>query len=232
MDHRSEAWKATGGIMAAGATDASLEPRSEARCKICSASERDLPNGAAVRNLVDELLLIPRDYSAIMRTVAPLTAGWPEELQFSRFALMRHARRHLRWEQAAFRAVADRRSRHQAKMDGASERMINAVVVYETIRQRGLDLLMQGEIKPSVKDMLAATSALQAIEDEDNAAISPALFHSQLNRVIQVIREEIPEDRWASVVARLEGDDDAVPLPQSEPDPVWEELMAEASELS
>jgi hypothetical protein len=110
--------------------------------------------------------------------------------------------------------------------------MINAVVVYETIRQRGLDLLMQGEINPSVRDMLAATSALQAIEDEDNAGISPVLFYSQLNRVIQVIRDEIPEDRWESVVARLEGDDDAVPLPQSEPDPVWEELMADVTEPS
>jgi hypothetical protein len=77
MDHRSEAWKMTADVMAAGAPDADLEPRSEARCKICTAGERDLPNGAAVRGLVDDLLTIPRDYSAIMRTVAPLMEDWP-----------------------------------------------------------------------------------------------------------------------------------------------------------
>jgi hypothetical protein len=207
MDHRSATWNLTADLMASGHEEQPpIHPLTESRCKICSAAERDLPNGAAVRGLVDDLLLIPRDYSAIMRTVAPLMADWPEELRFSRFALMRHARRHLRWEEAAFRAVADRRSRQAAKVHGASERMISAVVVYETIRQRGLDLLMQGEIKPSVRDMLAATSALQEIDDEDNAAISPALYYSQLDRVIQAIREEIPEERWDAVLARLDVD--------------------------
>jgi hypothetical protein len=133
---------------------------------------------------------------------------------------MRHARRHLRWEQAAFRAVADRRSRQASSVNSASERMISAVVTYETIRQRGLDLLMEGEIRPSVKDVLAATSALQEIDDEDSAAISPALFYSQLDRIIQAIREEIPEERWEAVLARLDVDS-ADPPAQQEPDPVW-----------
>lgn len=221
----------TAGVMAADAPDPPFEPRSESRCKICSAPERELPNGAAVRGLVDDLLLIPRDYTAIMRTVAPLMADWPEESQFSRFALMRHARRHLRWEQAAFRAVADRRARRGEKLNAATERMVNAVVVYETIRQRGLDLMMQGEIQPTVRDMLAATSALQEIEHEESAGVSPVEFYTQLDTVIRILREEVPEDRWEAVVARFDVEAAAPPVPP-EPDPVWEELMAEAEEPS
>lgn len=226
MDHRSATWNGTANLMARGHEEPAIRPLTEPRCKICSAPQRDLPNGAAVRSLVDDLLLIPRDYSSIMRTLTPLMETWPEELRFSRFALMRHARRHLRWEQSAFRAVADRRARQEAKAHGASERMIDAVVVYETIRQRGLDLLLQGEITPSVRDTLAATSALQEIEEEDSAGISPVVFYTQLDAIIQIFREEIPEERWDAVLARLDVDSSEPPAVR-ESDPVWEELMAE-----
>jgi hypothetical protein len=212
--------------MTASATDVAVEPRFESRCKVCSSGEGSLPNAAAVRHLADQLLMVPKPYPEVVRLLAPLMADWPEESRFSKYSLRRHAQRHLRWEETALRVVADRRASHSAQVGEVSQRMLDATVVLETIRQRGLDLLLQDQLRPSVKDLLAATAALQELEDEADAGLSPAVLLSQLDVVIQVIREEIPEDRWEHVVARLEGKTASPPLPPAS-DPVFDELQAE-----
>jgi hypothetical protein len=203
----------------------SIEPRDEPRCKICRAADKDLPNGAAVRNLVDRLLMVPTPYPEVVRMLSPLMDQWPEGAQPSEFSVRRHAQRHLKWEEAAFRAIADRRADKIAQVAEASERMIDATIVLETVHQRGLDLLLQDEIRPNVKDLLAASSALQELEERAAGTVSPAVLLSQLDRVIQIIREEIPEDRWPDVVARLEGRDADMTPPDV--DTTFNELMAE-----
>ena len=189
----------------------------------------DLPNGAAVKNLVEELVMVPRSYASIVRTVEPFLAEWPPEARFTKHSVARHAHRHLKWEAAALREIADRRTSQLEQVDATSQRMLDATVVLETIRQRGLDLLLQDEIRPSVKDLLAATDALQELEDEADGTVTPAIFHSQVNRIIEVIRDEVPEDRWEYVVARLEGRAGSSVGP-TETDPVFEELMREVDQ--
>ncbi len=231
MDHRSQTWRATSELMAASSElDVPDGPVLESRCKVCSAGDGDLPNGPAVRSLANQLLVIPKPYPEVVRLLAPLMVDWPDEAMFSKYSLRRHAQRHLRWEEAALRAIADRRASHTAQVGAVAQRMLDATVVLETIRQRGLDLLLQGEIRPSVKDLLAATNALQELEDEADEGLTPAVLLSQLDRVIQIIREEIPEERWPHIVDRLEGGPtSAQRLP--EPDPVFDELMAEMDSM-
>jgi hypothetical protein len=212
--------------MAPATPEVDHEPRVESRCKVCMSSMADLPNGPAVKDLVTELLMVPRPYESIMRTVEPFMSERPFEARFSCHSVRRHAQRHLRWEEQALRAIADRRANHLAQVDAATERMLDATVVLEAIRQRGLDLLLQDEIRPSVKDLLAASAALEALEEEADGTFSPALLLAQLDTVIQVIREEIPEARWDQVLARIEGKSSSAPeAPAS--DPVFDELLAE-----
>jgi hypothetical protein len=216
--------------MASSTSETAVEPRFEARCKVCTAGDKGLVNGSAVRTLADELLVVPMTYPGVLRLLEPLMVDWPDEKRFSTDSLRRHAQRHLRWEEAALRAVADRRAGHLARVSDASEKVLHATVVFETIRQRGLDLLMQDEVRPTVKDLVAATTALQDLEQEADESLSPAVLLSQLNTVIQIIREEVPESRWEHVVTMLD-ERTSLDTPPPERDPVFDELTAEMESM-
>src|SRR4051812_42446424 len=99
-------------------------------------------------------------HAAILRLIEPLMESWPEEARISRYSLMRHARSHLAWEQAAIREVADRRAHEARKLEDATGRMLTAATVLETIQQSGFEAVASGAVTPSVRDTLAATAAL------------------------------------------------------------------------
>jgi hypothetical protein len=80
---------------------------------------------------------------------------------------MRHAQRHLAWEQTAIRQIAERRAEGSGRVQEASGRMLTAATVYEVVQQRGFDQVLSGEVNPTVKDMLLATAALAEIERRD-----------------------------------------------------------------
>jgi hypothetical protein len=119
---------------------------------------------------------------------------------------MRHARNHLEWEQTAFRTAADRRS---MDVNDAGERLAGASAVFAAIRQRGLDLILDDELRPSVRDTIEATRALQAIEDERTDEMSHEGMLVQLDRIIQAIREEVPQGLWPAIAARIEAGEEA-----------------------
>jgi hypothetical protein len=143
--------------------------------------------------------------------------------------LMRHARNHLRWEQPAARRIAERNAERAGKVDDASERMLVGQAVLELVQQRGYEAIMSGEVTPSVRDTLSASSTLREIEKETEGQRSIAEAFSQLDAVIQIIREEIPEDRWEHVVARL--NDRRSPSPPTT-DPAWDELVDEMGDAA
>src|SRR6266508_185877 len=111
MDKRTSEWTTVSGLMQAQRADDDLsavaEYRSDPRCHVCSASDRGLAAGGAVRSLVDDLLLVPKTYASILRCIEPFMESWPEDARISRYGLMRHAKKHLRWEQAAARKIAE-----------------------------------------------------------------------------------------------------------------------------
>ena len=59
-----------------GAAISPLEPR----CRVCSAGSavKSLPNGEAVRGLVDSMLLLPASYRETLKAIEPLMQDWPE----------------------------------------------------------------------------------------------------------------------------------------------------------
>lgn len=226
VDKRTTTWKTTAGLMQVE-LDQLPEYKPQSRCKVCSAPNR--PNGAIVRDLVDELAVVPKTCVAIQRVIEPLMETWPEDARISKYSVMRHVQRHLAWEQTAFRQIAERRAKDSGKVQDAAGRMLTAATVYEVVQQRGFDQIVSGELNPTVKDTLNATAALAEIEKATEGQFSTAYLLSQLDHVIQVIREFIPEDLWPQVVRRLETDESRSPLPPAS-DPVWDEIGPDIGE--
>jgi hypothetical protein len=228
MDKRAKAWDLVAGLMQAQNADdpAVTEYRVDPRCHICAAPDRGVPNGVAIRNFIDELLMVPKGYASILKLIEPLMESWPEDARVSRYSLMRHAKNHLRWEQAAARRIAERHAQRAGKRDEASERMLTTEVVLETVQQRGYEAVVSGEVTPSVRDTLAANAALREIEKETEGAYTTAELLSQLDKIIQIMREIVPPEYHPAIFARLEAADRATrQLPGA--DPAWEEIVIE-----
>ena len=71
---------------------ASMAPKNDAaislfepRCRVCSAGSamKNLPNGKAVRGLVDSMLLLPASYRETLKAIEPLMQDWPEQQRVS-----------------------------------------------------------------------------------------------------------------------------------------------------
>ena len=74
-----------------------------------------------------------------------------------------------------------------------------------------------------------ATAALAEIERDADSQFSAVHLLAQLDTVIQVIREFIPEDLWPQVLRRLEIEESNSGLPPSS-DPVWDEVAGDVGE--
>ena len=230
MDRRTQEWNTVSGLMQAQTDDVLTVPeyQTNGACHVCSAPDRNVPNGWAVRNLVDELLLVPKTYSSVMRLIEPLMESWPEDSKISRYGLMRHSQRHLAWEKSAAREIAERRAQDVGKGDAVG-RMLTAATVLEAVQQRGFEALVSGEITPSVKDTISASSALREIERESEGEYTVADALSQLDTVIQIIREIVPQEYHEAIVDRLDaGKTPSPPPPDS--DPAWDEIVDEMGE--
>lgn len=229
MDKRTSEWNTVAGLMQAenGSSHAPTEYKSDPRCHVCAAPDRGVPNGAAVRDLIDDLLLVPKTYASILKLVEPLMGSWPEDARISRYGLMRHSKNHLRWEQAAARRLAEQHARRVGKIDDASERMLSAEVVLETVQQCGYEAIIKGEVTPTVRDTLAASATLREIERESSGEFSAADALYQLDRIIQVMREVVPPEYHAAIADRLDLEPTSPP-PSS--DPVWDEIAEEMGE--
>src|SRR5206468_10227274 len=185
--------------------------------------------GRAVRHLIDEWLRVPQTEAAILALIEPLMETWPEDARISRHSLTRHSKNHLQWEQAAARQIAERHAQKAGKRDGASERMLVAQAVLEAVQQRGYEALVSGEVTPSARDTLSASSALREIEREAEGSYSVAEALSQLDTVIQIMREIVPTEYHEAILARLEAGGRSSSLPPA-PDPAWDDIVAEMGE--
>lgn len=180
--------------------------RLEPRCRICGAGApgSQLPNGDKVRLLVDDLLVRGFSYSSIASQVAPLMEDWPPERKISYHSIRRHQLRHLRADELAVRSILERRARERGLRIVTEESpLVTNAAVFEVIRQRGFTAIARGELTPNVRETLEAARFLEALERETQMEGEGELAR-QVEILIEVIREHIPEEQWARIVSETE----------------------------
>lgn len=181
----------------------------EPRCRVCSAADpkKGTVNGQQVRELVDGLLLYPQTYADIYRTIEPMMAEWPPKARITYKSLRTHQNNHLGWDRLAVREMVE----HYAQEKGlsviqASNRMILTQEAWlEATAHFAWQRLLDGRIEPSWAEGQKAFEQMDAIKKMGEGEFSVAHLKSQLNTVIQVIRQYIPEEHWDQIISQLEG---------------------------
>lgn len=208
----------------------------EPRCRVCSAGEarKNLPNGSRVTNLVDTLLLYPKSMLEVLHTIEPLMEEWPPKARITYKSIRTHLHKHLGYDRAAMRLMVERWAKDKgiSVLDAEGRMLLTEEAWLEATATKGWQALIRGDIEPSWKDAQQAWERMSAIRKQAEGEYSVPYLLAQLNAVIEVIRDEIPPERWPAVEAKLFGTNDVLELPPADDDDeVLAEIIAEQQRL-
>ena len=199
----------------------------EPRCRVCTANDKNLPNGLEVQELVDGLLLYPKSVADIYRTIEPLMADWPPKAKVTYKSIRTHQDRHLAWDRRAMRVMVEHWAQEKGLsiMDASGRMILTEEAWLEATAHFGWRRLLNGQLEPSWAETQKAFERIGEIKKMGEGEFSTATLLAQLNTVIQIIREEVPPERWEYIVAKLEDRDSPV-LP-----PTIDSAVAEFDEI-
>ena len=170
------------------------------QCKVCKSPE-------ALRKIIDSQLVMMRPYREILNIVAPLYEKFgvePKDM-VSYASLTNHKVKHLPEESVSARRIMERRAAEENKliMEG-TDTLLTAKGVYELVATLGVKNIIEGNIEPDMKTTLYAVEKLKEMETESSSSYKPEYLLSQLNVIIDSMREVLPPDMLELVSKRIE----------------------------
>jgi len=165
------------------------------QCRVCKAPE-------SIRNLVDTLLLQPQSYRQVLKYIRPLEEklGVEEKELISYDSIRNHQKNHLPMDKIIIRETVERRAREKNKsiLEGV-DRLLTPEAIYEVIAQKGWEDIVAGRVRPTLNQTMFAVKQLQELDDKINSHFRPEALISQLNAIIQAMRDVLPEE-WLNKV--------------------------------
>lgn len=189
--------------------------RYESRCRVCSAPDKDLPQGGVVKNLVETLLVHSMPYLFIERKIEPLMAEWPDKAKITYASIRTHQMRHLKHDQLAFRMIAERNAQLKGKaILLGMESLVTEEAFLEATQYEAWRRLMDGQMEVRWADAATAFKRRQEIDDTAAGQFNLIELKAQLDFVIAVIRESVPPELWPGIAARLSSWNNTEELPE------------------
>jgi len=177
----------------------------EPRCRVCAAGLRrkGLPNGAKVRERVDDLLVGAWTYQDILIEIGPLMADWPSDRRITYNSIRNHQQRHLPADQFAVRQIVERRAADLGLNIAVGRGpLLTHAAVLELVRQRGFEALTSRSNVPNVKETMQASDMLERLEEQSVDALATMRFlHEQL---IDVLRKLFTPEHLELIQKELE----------------------------
>jgi hypothetical protein len=174
MDRRSSDWNRLMGAREAGRPNPGAENDEdqmlvaydpEPRCRVCALGAGEF--GRAARKRIDWLLGLGYGYQEILEDVQGLLALVPEDQHPAYDSIRRHYERHLDPDSKLIRSMLERHAvEHGINIPEGQERVVTSAGVFDIVRQKGLEALVAGELKPTLRETLQAAHLLQTLEDE------------------------------------------------------------------
>jgi hypothetical protein len=207
----------------------------EPRCRVCTAADKGTPNGVEVRELINSLILYPKSVADIQRTIEPMMADWPNKSKITYKSIRTHQNKHLAWDRLAVRKMVEHWAQENniAVIDSAGRMILTQEAWLEATAHFGWQRLLSRQLEPSWAETQKAFEQMDVIRKAGEGEFSTASLLSQLNNVIQVIREEIPPDRWEHILAKIEGREaPALPVESGGAIDDFDEIVAEQRKFS
>lgn len=181
--------------------------RPSARCRICQTE------GAV--EVVNKMLSYGATHTDIMGVLEPLNLRRPKGEKITLNSIGHHARTHFPLEETAnavYRKLIEKRAaQYEIDFVNGVGGAVTSLGFLDVVVQKGLEGIMDGELKVSVESAIRAAKEVATIEaqrDQEDSDISEAWV--QLNEIMEAVREEVPADVLDRIVTRLkQGQGDA-----------------------
>lgn len=165
------------------------------QCKICS-------SGDEIRRYVDDLLLFPKSYKEVLRTIQPLEERLGIEIadRISYSSIRTHYRNHLPLDKKAVREIVERRAADKGQRVLDSEgHLLTPEAFYEVVIAKGFEDIVSGAVRPTLSQTIQAVNILQKLEKDSDKDYKPEVLLNQLNIIVLAIREVLPPE-WRDKV--------------------------------
>jgi len=170
------------------------------KCKVCTAGED-------IRNLVDTLLMFPKSYAEVLRSIQPLQEKLevPIDDRLNYENIRNHQRNHLPFDKIAVREIVERRAKEKnIAILNASNRLLTAEAFYEVIAAKGWEDLVSGYTRPTLSQTMQAMDMLSKFDEEAGDSYRPEDLIQQLDIILMAVREVLPPDLREKLFQRIE----------------------------
>jgi hypothetical protein len=134
-----------------------------------------------------------------------------------------HKTNHMTMQDAVIRKVLDdQAAKHVADIDEVAGRIITRDAIFDTVRTKAFERLLNDEMEISVKDTLDVLDRIDAAQKNEHQVRLDGMI-SDLNVLTRIIQQEVPQDKWAIIATRWHAERGVTPTqapkPKSKPKP-------------
>jgi hypothetical protein len=166
--------------------------RSEPTCGVCQ---------SPYRFEIERALVLGESYGAILESMADRQPVPP-----SRAVLIAHVKNmHMPLPQATQRKLIEKRAADLGKdIEEATESLLDYASVNETIIKKGFERLQDGDIRPSMGDLLKALTLQAQIEAATPSGhLDTEAWQAALMEYFKIARRMMPPELWAQFTGEL-----------------------------
>lgn len=174
--------------------------RVEPRCRVCQQETS--------RMMVNKMLANAMTYTEIFEmaemAINPTRA---KNSKVTYHSIRLHAQRHFNLEEpakGAYRRMLERRKAESAIQQRGVERLITALGFLDVVVQKGYETLIKDETYISATVGMEAAIKLHELSRREAGQQEVAELKQQLNVALSAVKEVVPQEYWAEIVARIE----------------------------
>lgn len=162
------------------------------------------------RFAIEEKLMLNFGYPAIIKYVSDqevmkddgTVEHWPEISTMQ----IRHHRDagHIALNSEMIKEITQRRAEAQGiDLENYTGQFVDHVVAQKIILQQGVEALIKGELKPDVKDVLAASKLLTDLEAANEAHASVEQFQELMVLYFRTVQRYVTRDQWQEIIGEI-----------------------------
>lgn len=197
-----EAINAVQGMLDLATEQGNMDATPSVQCRVC---RDDL-----ARLLINKLLARALTIEDILDVVEPYNRTLKYKARITYDSIRRHRTKHFPMQvplNAVLRNVVERRALEAGtNIETATGTLINAMSFLETVMIRGYESASDPGVPVSIETGMKAATKLYEIERKDEGLMERAHMLAEMNRIIELVRTYVPQDRWPALQAALKGE--------------------------
>ena len=88
-------------------------------------------------------------------------------------------------------------------IENAAQNILTSIAVADTVMSIGFRAIVDGKIKPTVKETLEAAKLSREFSKDDEGSLDVATMQLQVGLILQAVKEITSEEQWGKISRRV-----------------------------